>query len=502
MLARKSLLIVLVRLISQILSFVALLFITRYLGTDIYGSITFSFAIVATFNCVSDLGFNSANTKRISEGKDVDDCFSTFLVIKVIMTGLMALLTLSVVFVYISILGRGFSDTSVQLLIIFIGYYVLYDLAGIAIYTFDARMETAKSQIIQLMDPIIRVPIVLIVALNRMSVYSLALAFLIGSAAVFTTAVILLLRSGIKWKKPTLFRQYIIFATPLAIASILSVVWGNVDKIMVGFFGSNVDLALYNSGLSLMTILTTVGAGVGIVTFPLFSRYYSEGRVDMIRLKTREAERFISMAVMPLVTVVVFFPFAVASIVLGSNFTSAGAPLQIVVISTSLGLVTQAYTSQLSAINRNDMYLRLTIVSLVLNSALLLLLVPTSILGVGLFGLSYMGAAYAGLITTITIVILTRTTVRRLTHTRSNPRILLHIAAAGLSGLVLWLISSYVLPIVHILDLMLFTSLSFVLFFGFLTLFKEFSRIDLNYLLEIANAKKMLRYIVSELRGR
>ena len=107
MLARKSLLILIVRFSSQILSFIALLFITRYLGTDIYGSITFSFALVATFNCVSDLGFNSANVKRISEGKDLDDCFSTYRDHKDHPTGLMALITLGIVFSYTTILGRG-----------------------------------------------------------------------------------------------------------------------------------------------------------------------------------------------------------------------------------------------------------------------------------------------------------------------------------------------------------------------------------------------------------
>ncbi len=500
MLARKSLLILIVRFSSQILSFIALLFITRYLGTDIYGSITFSFALVATFNCVSDLGFNSANVKRISEGKDLDDCFSTYATIKIILTGLMALITLGIVFSYTTILGRGLSDTSAQLLIIFIGYYVLYDLAGIAIYTFDARMETAKSQMIQLMDPIIRVPIVLFVALNRMSVYSLALAFLTGSAAVFITSLFLLYRSGIKWKKPTLFRPYIRFAIPLAAASILTVVWANVDKIMVGFFGTTVDLALYNSGLSLMTILSTVGAGVGIITFPLFSKFYSEGRVDMIRAKTAEAERFISMIVLPVVTVIVLFPFATATILLGGNFGAAGGPLQIVVMTTSLGLLNQAYISQLSAINRNDLYLKITIFSLMLNSTLLILLVPTSILGVQLFGLSYMGAAYAGLVTTASVVVLTRTIVRNLTGTRSNPKILVHVAAAASSGLILWLLST-VYAISHITDLLLYGVMSFGLFFGLLTIFREFSRNDLNYLLEIANIKKMWTYIVSELRG-
>jgi O-antigen/teichoic acid export membrane protein len=220
----------------------------------------------------------------------------------------------------------------------------------------------------------------------------------------------------------------------------------------------------------------------------------------MIRAKTAEAERYISMIIMPVVTVVVIFPFATAAILLGDNFSSAGAPLQIVVMTTAMGLITQAYTSQLSAINRNDIYLKITIFSLVLNSLLLLVLVPQSILGLELFGLSYMGAAYAGFITTVSVILLTRITVSKLTHTRSNPRIMIHIAAAFLSGSLLWLLSS-VLPVSHILDLVAFGLLSFGLFFGFLTLFKEFSRKDLDYLLEIANAKKMWRYIVSELRG-
>jgi O-antigen/teichoic acid export membrane protein len=287
------------------------------------------------------------------------------------------------------------------------------------------------------MDPIIRVPIVILVAMNRMSVYSLALAFLIGAGAVFATSIFLLLRSGIKWRRPTLFRPYIVFAAPLAVASILSVVWGNVDKIMVGFFGTSVDLALYNSGLSLMTILSTVGAGIGIITFPLFSKFYSEGRVDLIRAKTAEAERFISMMILPMVTVVLIFPFATAAVLLGENFSAAGGPLQIVVVTTALGLITQAYTSQLSAINRNDVYLKITIFSLIMNSLLLVLLVPQSILGFRLLGLSYMGAAYAGFITMVFVVALTRITVRKLTHTHSNPRLLIQLAAAGLTGVTL-----------------------------------------------------------------
>jgi O-antigen/teichoic acid export membrane protein len=498
--ARKSLFILIIRFSSQILSFIALLFVTRYLGTEIYGSLTFSMALVATFNCVSDLGFNSANVKRISEGQDQGDCTSTFAVIKLVLTGLMVAVTLVMVLVYIYVLKRGLSDTSIQLLLMFIVYYVLYDLAGIAIYTFDARMESAKSQVIQLMDPLIRVPIVILVALNRMSVYALALAFVIGAAAVFGAALIMLLRSGIRWKKPTMFRSYTKFAAPLAIAAILGIVWGNVDKVILGFFGSTADLAVYNSGLSLMSILATVGAGVGIIAFPLFSKYYSEGRLDLIRSSTKDAERFIVMMIMPIVAVVFVFPYITASVLLGSNFSQAGGPLQIIVITTAIGLFNQAHLAHFGATNRSDLTLKLTAFMLIMNSTLLILLVPASILGVRLFGLSYMGAALAGLFSAIATFIVVRVMVWNLTRTGSNPRILIQVFAAALTSLLLYAFGT-VHAVEHWYDLVLCAGLSIGTYFGLLVLFKEFSRKDLDYLLEIANAKKMWRYIVNELRG-
>jgi O-antigen/teichoic acid export membrane protein len=500
LLARKSLFILIVRFSSQILSFIALLFITRYLGTEIYGSLTFSMALVATFNCVSDLGFNSANVKRISEGQDLNNCASTFAMVKLALTGLMVLAMLGTVLLYTFVLDRGLSDTSIDLILMFIGYYVLYDLAGIAIYTFDARMESAKSQFIQLMDPLIRVPIVILVALNRLSVYYLAMAFLIGAAAVFAGAMFMLLRSGIKWQKPTLFRSYLRFAAPLAVAAILGIVWTNVDKVMLGFFGSTVDLALYNSGLSLMGILATVGAGVGIVAFPLFSKYYAEGRLDLIRNSTMTAERFIAMVIMPIAVVIFIFPYATASVLLGMTFYQAGGPLQIVVIGTTIGLLNQAYLAHFGATNRSDMTLKLTAFTLILNTILLVILVPTSILGFRLFGLSYMGAAYAGLITSVCMFILVRAMVWNLTRTGSNPRLLIQIAAVVLTGIVLYAFGT-IHPVEHWYDLVLCGLISIGAYFSLLTLFKEFSRKDLDFLLEVANAKKMWRYIVSELRG-
>ncbi|OPY34118.1 MAG: colanic acid exporter [Methanomassiliicoccales archaeon PtaU1.Bin124] len=501
MLARKSFLILLSRLTSQALSFIALLFVWKYLGTDLYGGIVFSMSLVALFNCISDLGFNTAAIKRISEGADQDDCVSTFATIKLGLTGLMVVATLISIVFYEFVIGKKLTDTNIQLILIFIGYYVFYDLAGIALYTFDAKMESAKSLAIYLADPIVRVPFVILVAMNRMTVNDLAYTYLLGSMAIFAVAVILMLRSGIRWKRPTMYRSFLTFAAPLAFASVFTVAWNYITPVLLGLFGTNIDVSYYSSANTLMGILSTVGAAVGTITFPLFSKYFTEGRLDQIKLKTYEAERYIGIIILPLVLIMVLFPYTVADVIFSPKYHSAGGPLQILAIIAALGLMNQAYNSHFCAVNRPDINLKLTVLSLVLNTALLLIFVPTSIMGIKLLGFTYMGAVYAGLITAIVIFIATRYIVKELTQTSSNPRILFQLAAILCTGIILILLSWLYAP-TRWYDLVIFTLLAFGLFIGFLALMKEFTRNDLNYLLEIADAKEMWQYIKTELGGK
>jgi O-antigen/teichoic acid export membrane protein len=113
-------------MLTAALAYVGLYFMTRPpLGPEIYGTISYTLAFVATFNAVSDLGFSSAHIKKLSEGGDPDECISTFAAIKLVLTGIMVALTLSSVFVWTTLLGNVLTDTSVDLILLFVFYQVL-----------------------------------------------------------------------------------------------------------------------------------------------------------------------------------------------------------------------------------------------------------------------------------------------------------------------------------------------------------------------------------------
>ena len=82
---------------------------TNYLGKDVYGNIAWVLATIGTLNTVSDLGFGSAHVKRVSEGQDENDCFSTYFVIKSSLTAFM------VVFTFVAlIVWNDITNTAIQ----------------------------------------------------------------------------------------------------------------------------------------------------------------------------------------------------------------------------------------------------------------------------------------------------------------------------------------------------------------------------------------------------
>ena len=78
-------------LLDGLLAYIALYFISRDMGPEAYGIIGFAMGFVGLFTILTDLGFNSAHIKRVSEGKDMGTCIGTYLVSKLGFAGLFSI---------------------------------------------------------------------------------------------------------------------------------------------------------------------------------------------------------------------------------------------------------------------------------------------------------------------------------------------------------------------------------------------------------------------------
>jgi O-antigen/teichoic acid export membrane protein len=501
LIGRKSTLVFATTIISSILGFIGLFFITRYLGTEVYGDIAWILALIAAINAISDLGFSSAHIKKISEGGNIDDCVSTFVMVKVILTTIMVAL-IAVILAFMIIFGKAnYSSEYLGLISLFVLYQVLCDISQIATMTFTARTEAVKSQLIILVDPIVRVPIIIFICLFNGTEFDISFAYAIAGIMVFSLALVLMWRGDYHWTKPSLFRPYLRFTLPLVVATVITTLAYTIDKIFIGAFWTSTDVAYYSSGFALILIISGLGLAISQLTFPTFSHYSSKGRTEDIRRTTVQAERFVAIISFPMVAFLLIYPGQVTSILYGQNWTLAGDSLRWLALATLFNIFNAAATSQILAVNRPDVSFRITVIFFIAFVIGLVILVPREIFGVQLFGLSYVGASLAYLISMLVYFILTRIAVIKLTGTRIERKMGLYAAIFALTTLVLGLLDVW-LSIHQWYIVVLMFAAAYAIFWGCLFALKEMKKDDIRYLLDLINVRKMGGYVSDELTGK
>jgi O-antigen/teichoic acid export membrane protein len=361
-------------------------------------------------------------------------------------------------------------------------------------------MQTAKSQMIALIDPLIRIPLIIFVSFNHLT-DDIAYAYVFAAFGVLILSAFLLKRNDIKWKKPTLFRSYLKFALPLSLIAIAGAVPTNLDKILIGYFDSTGNVAYYSSAQTLLATVAVVGTAVATLAFPSFSKLHRDGDLESIRNVTHSAERYISMIAIPIVTFVVLFPTQISVIIYGAEFAPSGDAMRFLAITLCLTMLNQVYTSQVLGVNRPDISAKITLGTFLLNVLLMFIFVPDSLFGIPMLGMSYAGAAIASALTAFAVFLSVRLIVRKLTGTKSNPRILRHLLAGVTAGIILVLLNVEY-PLSGILGLIIFGVVTLISFFVSLALLKEFTRADFVYFLDLVNPSKMFNYMGNEIKSK
>lgn len=494
--AKKSFLIMASNVIAALVGFVALTSMTRMVGPE-YGSMMWAMSFVATFNAVSDLGFSHAHVKRISEGKDLDSCFSTFAVLKAGLGGLMIVITLGFIFAYSMMMGHSIHGASMDLLLLFVLYWALCDLSHIFIVTYNAKMESSKSEMIHLADPLVRAPILVLIALQGGSAVHLGLGYVIGALCMVLMGIWLMRRDRMRFRRPLFVRSYLQFAKPLIAITIATALLANLDKVLLGFFWDDMQVGFFSASYKIIELVITFGLAVNVLLFPTFSEWHSSGRRNEIGPLSHEAQRLISIVGMPIVCFLFAFARPICGIILGSDFAPAGDALRFMSVALYLTLVVGVLEQVVLAYGRPELAARAFTLRILVGVSLLFLLIPESLGGYAMAGMKAGGAALAYLGGILAYGGSIAFSVRKISGIRSYRRLWTHVLAGGLMMLSLGLLAHH-FPITGALHLILMAGLALVVFLGILALMRELKRQDIELLLSVLNPRSMLRYIRDE----
>ncbi len=532
MIARKSFLIVTSQFFTRFLGWVGLLVLAKLWGgfaPEALGIIGFAMAFLAIFNIIGNLGFNSAHVKRVSEGKDLGTCIGTYIAIKIILIGLMLTVIFVALFIWKNFFHGGFTDaTTESVIFVFVIYYIFLNLSQIATFTFQGRKEIAKRQVTGIFENITKVSLEILVAIAGVSILgvasispavnwpsflqplrqfiavhaigSLAMTYVFGIMTTFFVGIWFLRKYPIKKPSFEMGKSYFSFALPIMLMSVISVISVNIDKIMIGYFWTSVEVGYYFTVQQVLEIIIILSTAVSIVLFPTLSEYHSTKNFEKIKQTTHLAERYISMVLIPPIVVIIVFVNPVINIMLSSAFLPAASVLITLTIYALIVGLRMPYASLISGINRPGIAAKIGFVICITNISLNYLFIPkTGLLSViGINGPT--GAAVATVVSSLVGFFGLRFAAKKLVGIKllqsHTPR---HIIAGLIMAGVLYYASS-LLPLIRWYHLMVFAGVGLAIYLGVLFVLNEFKKQDLMFFLDMLRSKEMLSYIKSELK--
>jgi O-antigen/teichoic acid export membrane protein len=398
-----------------VLGYIATMYFAHVLGAAVLGSYYLFLAYYSVFSLIGDGGFGGAATKRISEGKDVDAYFSAFVVLRVILLAVSALVLLAVAPFLVDFAASGLLPW--LLLALFIG--------TIAGFVFTGVYGSGKVGVVQSSDflnTVVKIIFQILATFLGYAAAGLVGGFIAGMLAAFFINfryLTLKLSTFTKSHLKSLFSfSFWIFLTSTGFT-----VFATADTILIGYFLTNADVGIYRVAYQLSTAALFTSIALNTVLFPTMSRWSSEGDYGSVSTALSRAFSFSLLLAVPVIIGGILLSRPLLYYLYGSDFSSGANTLVILLLLQLSIIFANLQTTCLSALDQPKKSFMTTSLAAGLNIVLNVALIPF---------LGILGAALATLLSVSLNAILARRYLGRIIPVRIEKRTVASIIVSGL----------------------------------------------------------------------
>lgn len=421
------------------MGYAALFLAARFVGITELGTVAFAVSFTGLLTLLSDLGLNRSHTKKISEGADLQSCLSTYMLLKLMLTGVYVLLTFTVLVSLGSRIGLGYQHVETEIFVLLtIGYNIPVLISSVYVTTFLAMRDVIRAQIVSISGAFIRVVAVIVVAIFSLGLIGLVYSFVvsgIGSLLIsFAVSRNSLPAISIHKISRSAVKEYSMFALPIAVAAIVGNVSTYLDKIVIQMSLDSSQTAIFYSSQSLLSPFVFLGAAIVSLVFPAISELSAQAsRRPIVANLVSHGIHYLCLFVVPTTAFIMAFSRDILRLFLAPTFEAGGLAFSILALSYGLSTISMLSRAQVLGSGSARVYSRYLIAYFSLVVVLDLVLIPKQFLSMRLVGWGVNGAAAALLVAeTINTILFYRQTSRTL-HLAGSGKTLSMILAAIVS---------------------------------------------------------------------
>ena len=159
--------------------------------------------------------------------------------------------------------------------------------------------------------------------------------------------------------------------------SCATVIYTNLDTVMLGFMKSNVDVGYYNAAVKIKHILLSIVTSLGAVLLPRLSYYIKQGVIEEFIKITNKALHFVIIIAIPMTIYFIIYAKEGIYFLSGNEYTGAILPMQIIMPTLILvGISNITGIQMLVPLGKEKVVLLSEICGAVVDVILNLLLIP------------------------------------------------------------------------------------------------------------------------------
>ena len=351
-----------------IIGFFSTIYFAHALGPAPIGAYFLFLAYVGIFNLVGDGGFGGAAVKRISEGKEPNEYFSAFVLIRI------ALLAVSVtVLLWAEPYLKDVTSSGVFFwLLLALIVSVFSGISGVGVY---GAGKVGVFQISGFIDVLVRTLFQIIAVFLGYEVAGLTGGFvgglIAGGLMNFRYLDFKLVRFGFSHLKNLTGFSFWIFLTASG-----SLVFSYADTILIGFFMSNADVGIYRTAFQLTSVATFATLAFHTVLYPKISNWGIQRQIAEIENSLARAWTYSLFLAIPTCIGGWILGDKLLYYLYGASFVEGAPALSFLLLVQVVNVFMYLGTMSLTALNRPKDAFWVTVIAAVANILLDIVLIP------------------------------------------------------------------------------------------------------------------------------
>jgi O-antigen/teichoic acid export membrane protein len=373
-------------LFFRLISLVVTIYLARYLDPVGFGKYSFIFAYLAFFDIITDLGLQDILVREMSRDPSAAP--------KLIGNAYIIRLPLAVFAVVLSIIVISFmaypADTTTC---IYIAAFTILFISFSDFYAtiFQANLKMEYREFAKLAFKIISAALILWIIFSHGTLMQVIIA-LVFSEMVKTLISYLFSRKFVRPRFEIdfgLWKYLLREALPIALSSVIWVIYFRIDVIMLSMMMGDAEVGLYSAAYKLSESLNLIPLALMTSMFPVMSASFKSSEERLVR-SYRLSFNYLSIITLPIAVGITILADEIIFLVYGAEFAGSAIALKILIWGLVLASGNSIFGRVLTSIGKQKQLTIITAVCAFGNVLLNFILIPV---------MSYSGACIASVMT-------------------------------------------------------------------------------------------------------